>query len=65
MNTSTDEWGKIFNRQFTKRKVHIVNEYVKNVIFTNVQRDAVKMKHSVSIQLEKNDKTRMLVLVRV
>lgn len=54
MNISTDEWGEIFNRQPTKGKVHIANEYVKNIIFTNDQRDAIKVKHySLCIQLKK------------
>lgn len=32
MNISTDEWGEIFNRQSTKGKVHIANEYMKNIV---------------------------------
>lgn len=53
MNISLDEWGEIFNRQSTKGKVHIANEYEKYRI-TNDQRDAINMAHySLCIQLRK------------
>lgn len=53
--------GKKHNRQFTRRKVQIANEYVKHIINMNDQRNAVKIKiPCLSIQFgEKNDETRI------